>query len=476
MIEHMMINDIREIIKKKTGIILLDDRLLDLDIVLQSRFQKKRMDPQTYRDYLETNYNELIILASNFTIQETYFYRNKSHFDRLKTQILPELRDQKIKNKNKRLLILSAGCATGEEPYTIAMIIYELFTDRNEWDIRIIGTDINYGVLDYAKKGVYSKYKLRNMDTWYIDRFFNTIKEKRSVMYELKPAIKEMVEFRHCNLIREPFELADLNDVDIILCENVIIYFHLESIQRLINNFYNILADKGFLFLGYSETLNLITHKFTLSWWQDSFAYQKISDFGKTTPLKTFSGEKHKQNVKLPTELKDLFTKSYDEILHFLITNYHKYKNEHCMVMLETLESSKLTKDERFFIFKAEYLIKMKDYINAANACRKAVTINPYLIDAHLMLGFIYLMLDMTENAEFELKTSLYINPNSVLGCYFLSRLYKKKGIEKGFKEYLKKSRILLKKNNMNFNTAFFPLDKFTYQHFQNEIINTPLA
>ena len=155
--KRVLINNIRTIIKNKTGIVINDDNILDLEIVLQSRLTNTKMLPDSYLDFLKKNYDEIIILASHFTIQETSFYRNKAHFDRLKFEILPNLINERRLENNRKILILSAGSATGEEPYTLAMILSELIYDIRDWDIRIIGTDINAEVLEVAKQGLYAK-------------------------------------------------------------------------------------------------------------------------------------------------------------------------------------------------------------------------------------------------------------------------------------------------------------------------------
>ncbi|MBN2441851.1 MAG: hypothetical protein JXJ04_10905 [Spirochaetales bacterium] len=474
MIDNIILNNIRDIINNKTGIVLRDDWLLDMEIVLQSRFIKNKMTPEDYLNHLKKNYDELIILASHFTIQETSFYRNKTHFDRIKYQIIPELLNERRKNKDKHISILSAGSSTGEEPYTLAMILTELIPDIIEWDINIIGTDINAEVLDYAKNGLYTKYKMRNIDSWYIERFFNKIDNVSHIIYQLKSEIKNMVEFRQCNLIREPFELAHLHDFDIILCENVIIYFNYQSIQRLISNFYNILRDKGFLFLGYSETLNMVEHSFTLSWWQDSFAYQKVKDDSmKETapPLPQYSVFKKK--IDQPDELTDSDNWSYEEMIYLLIKYCDEQNVNNCITILKTLDTSTIETDENFYIIKAEYLFDSKKYIDAANACRKAMSINPHFIDAHIMLGYIYLELNILESAEFELKTVLYIDKSSILGWYFYALYNQRVGDKQKYIECMEKARKLYADNDFHFNTALFPLRKTLNQYISHFLIKT---
>ncbi|MBN1699588.1 MAG: hypothetical protein JW881_18860 [Spirochaetales bacterium] len=472
MINEVILTEIQEIIKNKTGIVLSRERIFDLEIVLQSRFIKTNTTPVSYLSYLQNNYNELILLASQFTIQETSFYRNKSHFDRLKYQIFPDLINEK-RESNRELVILSAGCATGEEPYTIAMILHDQIPRSEKWNIRIIGTDINADVLDYARNGIYTKYKLRNIEQWYVDRFFIIDKNKPETAYQLKPVIKNMIEFRQCNLIREPFELSDLENVDVILCENVIIYFNQESTQRLISNFYTILRNRGFLFLGYSETLNLLDHNYKLSWWQDSFAYQKDESMPEEKGKKLYiPADLLKKKPELRNDIKNLDRKSYEEILYLLIKNFDEQNIDNCIELLDCLEKSSIRTDENFHVIKAEYLIDTRRYIDAANTCRKSISLNPYQLDAHIMLGYIYLELDMLENAEFELKTSIYINNTSILAWYYSGIYYKKMGDVKEYEHCMDKARSLLAENKYTFKTRLFPLGKGKRQHIMDAITN----
>lgn len=471
--ENEIISVIEEIIKEQTGIILEKGRKVDLDIVLRSRLIFHKMLPEKYVEFLKYNHDEIVLVASCFTIQETSFYRYKSHFDRLKLEIIPELL---IKNKdtNKTLQILSAGCATGEEPYTISMILNDLIPNIKDWNIKITATDINENALNIAKEGIYSEYKLRNIDTWYINRYFTKIESGKSILYKLKDTVKNLVSFRHCNLIREPFELADLSNIDIIFCENVIIYFCMDSIQRLINNFYNILKKDGYLFLGYSETLNFIKHKFILSWWNDSFTYKKSEkeeepvyyDFKKLAQAEESKGTKDEEDYTAITN------KSYEDIINLILRNYNQELFDNVSVLLRKIEESKIQIDEIFYIIKAEFIFDKSDYINATNECRKAINKNPHSIDAHIILGIIYLKLNLLDSAAFEFKTALYIDKNSVLANYYYAlynRLIKNNAECENYLNYARKQ---LNENGGILKNRIYPVNEKTYKKIYNDLLN----
>jgi chemotaxis protein methyltransferase CheR len=468
-----IVHKLENIIKNETGIVIDKERLVDLDIVLKSRLILHDMKPERYIEFIKNNYDEIIFVASCFTIQETSFYRYKAHFDRMKFEIIPELI---MNNKDKKILILSAGCATGEEPYTLAMLLNDLIPNIKDWNIKIIATDINENALKIANDAIYSEYKLRNIDPWYINRYFTVMQLGRNKLYKLNESIKNLVTFRQCNLIREPFELNDLSNVDIIFCENVIIYFCLESIQRLINNFYNILKKGGYLFLGYSETLNFVKHNFVLSWWNDSFTYKKAD--------KEKSIEEINYNINeliYSNEVKEAIDeegstgisgRSYDDIIHLVIRNYKDDLFDNVAALLKKIENSDIKIDEMFYIIKAEFKFDKKDYINATNECRKAININPHSIDAHIILGAIYLELEMLDSAEFEIKTSLFIDKNSILANYFYALLNKKINNNAEYTNYLSIARNLLNENKGVLAVRLYPINKKTWKEIYDNILS----
>ena len=471
MSENEIISLIVEIVKKETGIVINKERKIDLEIVLRSRLIFHNMLADKYIDFIKNNYNEIIVVASCFTIQETSFYRYKAHFDRLKLDIIPEL--IKSNQNNKIIKILSAGCATGEEPYTIAMIINDLIKNPKEWEIHIIATDININALEIAKEAVYSEYKLRNIDKWYVNKYFTKIKNGKIILYKINDSIKDLVTFRQCNLIREPFQLSDLSDVDIIFCENVIIYFCVESIQRLINNFYNILKKDGYLFLGYSETLNFIKHKFSLSWWNDSFIYKKSEKVEKDEknifynlrdliPIKENNNEESLTNIE----------KTYNDIINLVIQNYNQELFDNVSVLLKKIESSDIKLDEIFYVIKAEFQFDRKNFINATDECRKAININPQSIDAHIILGSIYLQLKMFDSASFELKTSLYIDSSSILANYYFALFNKIIRNQTEYINHMNNARGLLNESKGILRTRLFPINKNTRKEIYDNILN----
>jgi len=190
-------------------------------------------------------------LVSALTVGETYFFRNKGHFDVLAQHILPEL-IARWEHSNRRIRIWSAGCATGEEPYSIAMLLHELIPNPASWNILILATDINRAVLRQAQEGLYGAWSFRGVDKRVQDRYFRLDGNKR---FAIAKEIKRMVTFDYLNLVDDyyPSLSNNTNAMDVILCRNVTIYFNSEVTRQVLGRFYKCLTNGGWLIPGASE-------------------------------------------------------------------------------------------------------------------------------------------------------------------------------------------------------------------------------
>ncbi len=214
--------------------------------------------------------NELSELLNLLTTTETYFFRNTPQLRSFKEEILPEILRRKKQAEQRYLHIWSAGCSSGEEPYTIAMILLETVPEIQQWKITIVGTDINTQVLSRAKEGFYGTRALRDTPEQHLKRYFTMEGEQ----YRLKERVRKMVTFRQGNLIN-PADVSLIQNVDCIFCRNVLIYFNLESCRKVIDMFYDNLASQGYLLLGHSESLYRISTIFRLVKLQHSLVYCK---------------------------------------------------------------------------------------------------------------------------------------------------------------------------------------------------------
>jgi chemotaxis protein methyltransferase CheR len=212
---------------------------------------------------------ELAVLVDNLTTNETYFFRESSQLRAFSEEILPELR-QRLAGR-KRLRIWSAGCSTGEEPYTIAILLLESGDWWRDWEVEIIGSDINQRVLHTARKGVYKKNAHRATSPEMLAKYF--IEEGKGD-FRIADRVKELVSFSYVNLL-DPFKTSLIRDLDIVFCRNVIIYFDKEAKRKVIESFYDKLREGGYLLLGHSESLINISNAFVLRTLKNDMVYQK---------------------------------------------------------------------------------------------------------------------------------------------------------------------------------------------------------
>ncbi|MDQ1695199.1 MAG: chemotaxis protein methyltransferase CheR [Frankiaceae bacterium] len=209
-------------------------------------------------------------LLDEVTIPETHFFRNPPQIRALRKHVLPELLRQAA--GTKRLRIWSAGCSTGEEPYTIAMLLRELLPVSSGWDIRIIATDISTRALGAAEAARYAERAFVMTEPLDQQRFFYLDTDRGG--YVVRDEVRELVEFRHHNLVTDapPFEAGEL---DLVLCRNVTIYFDRTTTKRLMQRLHGCLRDGGYLFLGHAETLWQISDDFSLVPLGDAFVYRR---------------------------------------------------------------------------------------------------------------------------------------------------------------------------------------------------------
>jgi chemotaxis protein methyltransferase CheR len=247
---------LRDLIYEYCGIYFQDDsrhlvqrRLVPrLDVLSLPTFS----DYYRYLRYDPSRKGELEEVVERVTTNETYFFREMNQLQALADEILPEIHARRP--RGRRLAIWSAGCATGEEAYTVAILILEsgLF---GEWDVRIFGNDISRRVLQVARKGAYGRSSFRSTEERYIRRYFRPTEGK----FQVRDEVKSMVSFGHLNLLDEDM-LAIVGDVDVILCRNVLIYFDAAARRRVVATFHRKLVKGGYLLLGHSESLlNLST-------------------------------------------------------------------------------------------------------------------------------------------------------------------------------------------------------------------------
>ncbi|MCD8139911.1 MAG: hypothetical protein LUE17_09070 [Planctomycetaceae bacterium] len=191
----------------------------------------------------------------------TSFFRENDHFEFMAKTLLPEIERRNVRTGGKiRLRGWSAGCSTGEEVYTLSMTISEFVKKRDEWDIKLLATDIDTEVVAHGQRGVYGKDRITGIPSTLVKKYLDPVTdEKGRPAYRMREDLRRMITFRHLNLFTDwPFR----NKFNFIFCRNVMIYFDRPTQEALINRYYDNLAPGGYLFIGHSESLSGVNHRF----------------------------------------------------------------------------------------------------------------------------------------------------------------------------------------------------------------------
>ncbi len=261
------IKEIRNIIWKHSGIYVEDSKLYLLKFKTSSRLKKIRVTPREYILLLNDSSQELKELIESITIGETQFFRDKIQLDVFFDKIFKNYIQEK-KNSPDVITFLSAGCATGEEPYTLTIYMLEKFPTIN---FRVFGIDINENFIERAKEGKYSSYSIRGVPPFILTKYFDRIDQET---WRIKDIVKKYVSFERVNLM-DKLKMRLLGRFDVIFCKNVIIYFDENSRNKVAEHFWYILKKSGYLVLGPAEKIRIVSEIFEPIFESGMFFYKK---------------------------------------------------------------------------------------------------------------------------------------------------------------------------------------------------------
>lgn len=268
---------LRDFLYDQCGIFVGENRKYLMENRLNTRLRELGLHSfSEYHNYLRYDKNkkaELNELFINMTTNETSFFRNNVQLDIFRDKVLTKLIQEQRAKGEKKINIWSAGCSSGEEPYTIAIILLDLLKGEiNDWNIKITANDLSLAMLNIARKGVYSEYALRTTPPEIIEKYFT----KEGKMYKICPAAQKLVQFGQINLAKSD-ELARVERSHIVFCRNVIIYFDDAMKKHVINAFYDNLLPGGYLLIGHSESLHNISRTFKPEHHPGAIIYRKQS-------------------------------------------------------------------------------------------------------------------------------------------------------------------------------------------------------
>jgi chemotaxis protein methyltransferase CheR len=456
-----------DLVAKQTGLaIKLRDRDIFYEKVLSRIKSFKNFSAKDYWVLLSSKsiesrqeWERLTVLLTN---NESYFFRDKEQLNSLKNYIFPEL--IKRKQEQKTLRLCSAGCSTGQEPYTLAILLKELLPDFERWKILILGIDIDPDALEVARKGIYEPWSFRGVDEEVKKRYFHHLKQQ----YHLISDIKKLVDFQAVNLAKDPFPQfhSELKEMDLILCRNVFIYFENPTISKILEKFYNTLQSSGYFITGHTELSGINTSQFDKIALPESIIYQRPGDRKIQLETTQKSNSNTSERVAfVPTQSRAIaplktppksFLKTPEIILDKLPRN-SKNTNDISQVkenlVLENindllLEIETLLSQEKYQLafekvqvilqkdadclqaqdFLAQIYANLGQYEKAIQICQKLLKIDSFALAPRYLLAKIAEEKGDREEAKKLLKQIIYLEPNAANAYLDLSHIYHKEG------------------------------------------------
>lgn len=411
----------------------------------------------------QLNADELSRLAAFLTIGETYFMREKKAFDFLEQIYLPGLIHKRL-STNKKISIWCAGCATGEEAYSLAVILHQSIPKIEEWNVSILATDINPRFLEKAKNGIYTKWSFRNNDEKFSKDYF--IKTGVNE-FQVIPEIRRMVHFANLNLAGNgyPSESNGTSDVDIIFCRNVLIYFSNAGISAVTERLYNSLKDGGILVVSPVEMSALVCRKFDSIKYSGYSIYHKNCNIAvqnlkvslvpksriKATTTAAFSNTKTEAKIFIKQSKSNVPKLKRTSALNNVETNDHnnfsleevrslfaKGDFEASEKLLDNYLGNSESDSLDFILMLAKTKANLGKLKEAESWCTKGLSINKLDASLHYLMATIMQENEDDEKAISGLKMALYLEPNFVLAHFLLGTLLTKKGDETGGKKAYK--------------------------------------
>jgi chemotaxis protein methyltransferase CheR len=395
------------LLSRAAGLVFDASRRESLSYSLAERLRATRI--ATVGEYLDavsaSGSLERQRLIDEVTIQETHFFRNPPQMRALRAHVLPELvRDAEL--RGRRLRIWSAGCSTGEEAYTVAMMLRELLPSTAGWDVKVIATDISEAALDAARQATYGARAVQLASESELARFFLPSTGER---FQVRPEVRELVELRHGNLVLDAPPEADL---DLVLCRNVTIYFSRDTTRALMGRLHAALRDGGYLFLGHSETLWQVSEDFRLvsigSGEDAAFVYRRLDVNPDAERRAVLPDRRTQQELPLPAErrvmprrLRQSLTRSRPEL-------------PQQAAAAEALGSTDPVTAIRAALSDGRYA-------DAARLARLASDVDPLRADVHYLLGLALVDQGLDAEALPALRRAVYLRPASGLAHFLLA-------------------------------------------------------
>lgn len=392
---------------------------------------------------------QIEVLASYLTIGETYFFRDTNLFKILEEEIIPVLVN-KNRSTVKHLRLWSAGCATGEEAYSMAILLHRLIPDLREWNITIHATDINPNFLRKAENGIYGEWSFRGTPEWVREKYFIKGKDSR---YRIVPWIKTKVNFSYLNLAEDsyPSLASNTNAMDVIFCRNVLMYFEAQRAGSVIRRLYHALVDGGWLIVSACETSPDFFSPFITVYYPGTTLYRKDLAHSRTVEFSSgpeetivihppfvddtpsagesplaidfpYSEPQPESDFPARASLGVLQSpESENQVYNQALVLYGGGLYQKAAELL--LELSSKSGDFRVLTLLARTLANQGKLAEAKEWCEKAVALDKLNPGLHYLLGLIFYELGQIDGAVASLKRSLYLDPDFILAHFTLANI-----------------------------------------------------
>jgi len=472
--DKQLLQPFQELITEGCGFVFGSERTKALENALHKRMQQQNItDLPAYLQKVRQQADELTALIELLTVNETYFMREPNHLHLLAEKLIPELL---ARNPLRKLQIMCAGCSTGEEAYSMAMLLQERFGKEAGRLFSITGVDIDSSVLAAASDGVYCKHSFRALDADLLQRYFEA---ENDYEYRINPEIKKQVKFLKANLLH-PFNNGDIGLMDLILYRNVSIYFAEAVQKRIFTNLADQLHDGGILMVGATETLHHDFGILSLKERDSLFFFEKPltriyvdrrnlqrnpqqPDLHKKEPQNTsktgVTGAETKVKAVADRQ-KTAAAKTVDLRLLFdrALELARSGNGEKAVTLLDEITriDSSFTKAD---LLKAVLLLDSADYEKARLICNRLCQQEPFCREAYLILGIIGRQDGNDELAYKRFREALYIDPQCWLAHFYIAEiLYNDRQLQHAARNYRNTVEILGNKQLAEPEHCFFPL------------------
>lgn len=390
-----------------------------------------------------SNY-QIDILAGHLTVGETYFFRDKKIFEVLEKHIIPELINSRtLSEKRQQIRIWSAGCSTGEEPYSIAILLDKMAYYLKDWHITILGTDINSNFIQKALEGIYSEWSFRDTPPWIKERFFKHPKDNR---FEVLPHIKRMVRFSQLNLAEEtyPSVINNTNAMNVIFCRNVLIYLSHEQKEKVIQRLFRSLKPGGWLITSPAETSPALYSQFTKLNYNGTILFKK-------NDMQTFFINNSEATVSITDNnlLGDSslqYQPKYTDIFQTDLSEKTTVQSVDDGILNDPQASNGDSHNDIKMSQLARVCANQGKLNEALEWCEKAICADKLEPGLYYLLATILQEQDQVEEAIVALKRALYLDQNFVLAYFALGNITMQQGNSLESEKHYRNALTLLNK------------------------------